>query len=200
MVANLLNVDEELAQRVAEGLGIKLPTATKAAREKVEMKPSPALSIQRNAKDDAEGAQGRRADRRRVATPRRSRPCRRRRRRKARRLFLVSPRVHNVKLSDGHMVKADGQLQGSPSPLFDAVAIVLDAKQAQALTKEGAAVKWVMDAFAHLKAIGADAAAKPLLDKAGVEKDDGVCGLDADFIAAARTRQWKREPKVRMLA
>ena len=68
------------------------------------------------------------------------------------------------------------------------------------MRKEGAAVKWVMDAFAHLKAIGADAAAKPLLDKAGVEKDQGVCGLGPAFLDAAKTRQWAREPKLRTLA
>jgi catalase len=39
-----------------------------------------------------------------------------------------------------------------------------------------------MDAFGHLKAIGASKAAKPLLDKAGVAPDDGVTGLGKDFI------------------
>jgi catalase len=199
MVANLLNVDQGLGQRVAQGLGVKLPTPTKAARAKVEMKPSPALSIQRNAKATlngrkigvlvADGGDAATLHNLRTAVEKEGAS-----------LFLVSPRVHNVTLSDGATVKADGQLLGSPSPLFDAVAIVLDAKQAQALTKEGAAVKWVMEAFGHLKAIGAEASAKPLLDKAGVEKDDGVCGLGADFLKAAKTRQWAREPKVRMLA
>ena len=35
-----------------------------------------------------------------------------------------------------------------------------------------------MDAFGHVKTIGHDAGAKPLLDKAGVEPDAGVVGLD----------------------
>jgi len=199
MVGNLRNVDEELAQRVAAGLGIKPPAAAKPARQKVEMKPSPALSIQRNAKATlkgrkigvliADGSDAKALSELRAAAEKEGAS-----------VFLVSPRVHNVKLSDGSAVKADGQLLGSPSPLFDAVAIVLDAKPAQALSKEGAAVKWVMDAFAHLKAIGADASAKPLLERAGVEPDEGVCGLGADFLAAAKTRQWAREPKLRMLA
>ena len=55
------------------------------------------------------------------------------------------------------------------------------------LVKEGAAVQWVMDAFGHLKAIGATAAAKPLLDKAGVEPGEGVTGLDG-FVEAASVR------------
>ena len=46
-------------------------------------------------------------------------------------------------------------------------------------------------------------AARPLLHKAGVEPDTGVIDLSKDakgFLAPARTRQWDREPKVRMLA
>ena len=41
MIANLRNVDEELAQRVAKGLGVDAPKAAKPARAKVEMPPSP---------------------------------------------------------------------------------------------------------------------------------------------------------------
>ena len=69
--------------------------------------------------------------------------------------------------------------------------------------KEGAAVDFVKDAFGHLKAIGHTPEAQPLLDKAGVEPDAGVIDLAKDvdgFLAPARTRQWDREPKVRMLA
>jgi len=61
-------------------------------------------------------------------------------------------------------------------------------------------VQFVMDAFAHLKAIGHTPGAKPLLDKAGVEPDDGVLALDAGFVEAAAKRYWDREPKVRHLA
>jgi catalase len=56
-----------------------------------------------------------------------------------------------------------------------------------------------MDAFGHLKAIGANAAAKPLLDRAGVEVDEGVNDLNG-FVEAAKKRYWDREPKVRTLA
>ena len=37
-------------------------------------------------------------------------------------------------------------------------------------------MQFVMDAFGHLKAIGASDAAKPLLDKAGIKPDKGVTG------------------------
>ncbi|NEL74450.1 MAG: hypothetical protein G3W60_21275, partial [Xanthomonas perforans] len=61
------------------------------------------------------------------------------------------------------------------------------------------AVQWVMDAFGHLKAIGHNADAKPLLDKAGVEPDEGITDL-AGFVEAAKKRYWDREPNVRTLA
>ncbi len=198
MIGNLRNVDEELAARVAEGLGVPLPKASKPAREKVEMAPSPALSIQRNAKPTLEGrkigvliADG--------SDAKALKALQQAGKKEGATVFVVALRPH-VKLSDGHMLKADGQLFGSPSPLFDAVAVVLDDKQTKALSRERAAVKWVMDAFAHLKAIGATPSAQPLLDRAGVEKDEGVCGLGEDFFAAAKTRQWDREPKLRTLA
>jgi len=108
-----------------------------------------------------------------------------------------------VKLKDGTMLKADGQLAGTPSVLFDAVAIILSEDGCAMLMKEGAAIDFAKDAFGHLKAIGYSAQAKPLLDKAGVEADDGIVQLDRDaatFLAPARTRQWAREPNVRILA
>ena len=198
MIANLRNVDEALAQRVADGLGLPLASASKPARAKVEMKPSPALSIQRNAKPTLKGrkvgvliADG--ADAKTLAAFRKGVD------KEGAALFVVAPKVH-VKLSDGETVKADGQLAGSPSALFDAVALILDDKGGKMLAREGAAVKWAMDAFGHLKAIGASEGAKALLDRAGVEKDEGVTGLGADFLAAAKTRQWTREPKLRTLA
>ena len=91
------------------------------------------------------------------------------------------------------------QLFGQPSVTVDACAVILSDEACAKLVKEGAAVQWVMDAFAHLKAIGHNAASKPLLDKAGVEPDDGVTDLDG-FVAAATRRYWDREAKVRTLA
>ena len=199
MLANLRNVDEAFAKRVADGLGIPLPKKAKAAREPVDMKPSDALSIHKNMKATLEGrtvgvliADGTDAGELETLvaaiTKANGKP------------FLVAPKVGGAKLSDGTMKKADGQLAGSPSQLFDAAAVVLSKDGAAAMLKEGAAVQWVMDAFGHLKAVGASDAAKPLLDKAGVEADEGVTGLDKAFIAAAAKRFYAREPNVRTLA
>jgi len=64
----------------------------------------------------------------------------------------------------------DGQLAGSPSQLFDAIAIILEEDQARSLLHEGAAVQWVSDAYGHLKMIGYDADGQLLIAKAGAAR------------------------------
>jgi catalase len=199
MVANLRNVDEDLAQRVAAGLGIDLPRKAPAAKEPVDMPPSDALSIHKKMRETLEGRQvgiliadgSDAAELKAVVsavTKAKGKPV------------IVAPKVGGAKLSDGKIQKADGQLAGSPSQIFDAVAVVLSQAGCEVLLKEAAAIQWVMDAFGHLKAIGVNAAAEPLLDKAGVEPDEGVTKLDATFIAAASKRFYAREPGLRTLA
>ena len=78
--------------------------------------------------------------------------------------------MNGITLSDGTTITANGQLAGTPSQLFDAVAVILSADATAMLVKEAAAVQWVMDAFGHLKAIGYNKEAQPLLDKAGIVK------------------------------
>ncbi|MDF0489629.1 catalase [Sphingomonas sp. H39-1-10] len=199
MVANLRNVDENLAKRVADGLGIELPEKSKAAKAPVDMAPSDALSIHKNMKPTLEGravgiliADG--TDAAELDAVIKAVEA------EKARAVVVAPKVGGAKLSDGTVRKADGQLAGSPSQIFDAVAIVLSDAGCAALVKEAAAVQFAMDAFGHLKAIGASAAAKPLLDKAGVEPDAGVTDLGAAFITAAKHRFYDREPNVRTLA
>jgi catalase len=80
--------------------------------------------------------------------------------------------------------------------------MVLSSEGGATLSGESAAVDFVRDAFAHLKAIAADKGAQALLDAARVAPDAGVVDA-ADtkaFVAAAMTRQWDREKTVRTLA
>lgn len=199
MVGNLRNVDEDLAQRVADGLGIPLPKKAKAAKEPVDMAPSDALSIHKKMKATLEGravgiliADGTDAAELQSVVDAVT---------KAKgKAVIVAPKVGGAKLSDGTQRKADGQLAGTPSQLFDAVAVILSTEGCAMLLKEGAAVQFVMDAFGHLKAIGASDAAAPLLDKAGVVPDEGVVSLDKSFVAAASLRFYGREPSLRTLA
>ncbi|MES2097883.1 MAG: catalase [Pseudomonadota bacterium] len=199
MVANLRNVDEDLAKRVAAGLGIALPKKAAAAKEPIDMDPSDALSIHKNMKDTLEGrAVGILiADGTDAAALKSLVGAIQKAKGKA---VIVAPKVGGAKLSDGSQQKADGQLAGTPSQLFDAVAILVSDDGCAALLKESAAVEFAMNAFGHLKAIGASDAAQPLLDKAGVEKDDGVTGADGAFVSAATKRYYDREPTLRTLA
>ena len=115
---------------------------------------------------------------------------------------IIAPKVGGAKLADGLMLAADGQLAGTPSVLFDAVAVILSDEGAKALAQESAAIDFVRDAFGHLKAIAVDQGGQALLKKSNIGQDAGVIDThDKDaFIAAAKTRQWDREELVRTLA
>ncbi len=202
ILSNLMNVDEDLAKRVAHGLNLPLPKASAPAVKPVDLEPSPALRILGKYPDTlkgrkvailvADGSDGAVVEAVRKAVDGDGGS-----------VFIVAPKIGGAKLADGSTLAVDGQLAGSPSVLFDAVAIVLSDDGCAQLLKEGAAVDFAKDAFGHLKAIGFTPQAQPLLDKAGVEPDDGIVDVAKSaktFIVPARTRQWDREPKVRMLA
>ena len=202
ILGNLRNVDEDLAKRVADGLNLPLPKASAPAVKPVDLEPSPALRILGKYPDTLKGrkvailvADG--SDGAVVSSVRKAVEG------DGGSVFIVAPKIGGAKLAGGSTLAADGQLAGSPSVLFDAVAIILSDDGCAQLLKEGAAVDFAKDAFGHLKAVGFTPQAQPLLDKAGVEPDDGVVDIAKSakaFIEPARTRQWDREPKVRMLA
>jgi catalase len=202
MVGHLRNIDEDLARRVADGLALDaMPEAPKPAAPVQDMPPSPALQIIGKMLPTlkgravgilvADGSDGARVQALKQAAMDAGATVK-----------IVAPKIGGAKLADGTKLEADGQLQGTPSVIFDAVAIVLSKEGAQMLLKESAAIDFASDAYAHLKAIAANGDAKALLDKAGVMPDAGV--VDADdtqgFINAASTRQWDREASVRILA
>jgi catalase len=201
MMSNLVNVDADLAKRVADGLNMPLPKASKAAVAPQDLDPSPALRIVEGprAPEDIKGrsiailiADG--SDTKAVSALVGAITG------AGARAVIVAPKVGGAKMSDGSQLKADAQLAGYPSVLADAVAIALSDEGCAALLKEAAAVQFVMDAFGHLKAIGHSPQAQPLLDKAGVVPDEGVVALDKGFTVAAAKRFWDREPGVRTLA
>ena len=202
VLANLRNVDEDLAARVANGLAMDLPDASVPAAPPVDLADSPALRIVGKYPDTLKGrlvgllvADGTDGDAvTRVKTAAEAAGAQ---------VQIIAPKIGGVTLKDGAALPADRQLQGAPSVLFDAVALVLSEDGCARLIEDSAAVDFVRDAFGHLKAIGHTAEAQPLLDKAAVEPDAGVIVLGKSakaFVAAAATRQWDREPKVRDLA
>ncbi len=202
MVGHLLHIEKDLAKRVAAGLGFDtLPDAPVAAAPVKKMAPSPALQIIGKMKNTlagrsvgiliADGSDGAAIKKiKKAATD------------AGASVKIVALRVGGAKLADGTMLAANGQLAGTPSVLFDAVAVILSDKGAKTLAMEGAAIDFVRDAYAHLKAIAVDQGGQALLKKANVEQDAGV--VDASdrnaFIAAAKTRLWDREKSVRTLA
>ncbi|MGA2789011.1 MAG: catalase, partial [Verrucomicrobiota bacterium] len=202
MVGHLRHIEEDLARRVAAGLALdRMPEAPATVAAVREMEPSPALQIIGKMKDTlmgravgiliADGSDGAMIQKIKKAANHAGATVK-----------IVAPKVGGAKLADGSMLGADGQLAGTPSVLFDAVAVILSDKGAKALAMESAATDFVRDAFGHLKAIAADKGGQSLLAAANVGQDAGV--LDASsidaFIAAAKTRQWDREKSVRTLA
>ncbi|TWI01100.1 catalase [Luteimonas cucumeris] len=202
MVGHLRHIDADLAKRVADGLGLDaLPPAPPAAVKPQDMKPSPALQIIGKMKDTLEGRvigilidDG--SD---VST---IRSLRKAAEDAGATVKIVAPKLGGAKVGGGKKLPADGQLAGTPSTVFDAVALVLSGEGGKRLSREAAAVDFVRDAFGHLKAIAADTGAQAVLQAAGIGKDAGVvdAGNAKSFIKAARTRQWDREPRVRTLA
>jgi catalase len=202
MVGHLRHIEEDLAKRVAAGLGFdKMPNAPRTAAPVQKMKPSPALQIIGKMKETlkgraigiliADGSDGAVVKKIKKAATEAGAAVK-----------IVAPKVGGAKLTGGSMMSADGQLAGTPSVLFDAVAIVLSDEGAKALSLESAAIDFVRDAFGHLKAIAADKGAQALLKTANIGHDAGVVSANdvTAFIAAAKTRQWSREKSVRTLA
>jgi catalase len=202
ILGNLQNVDGDLAARVAAGLNMPLPKANPAAAAPQDMDASPALRIVGKYPETLEGravgilvtdgADGAVVEAVRAAAVGAGASVK-----------IIAPKVGGVKLKGGKLLAVDGQLAGTPSVLFDAVALVLSDDGCAELLGESAAIDFVSNAFVHLKAIGHTPQAQPLLDKANVQPDAGivdVSGGGEGFVGPAAGRQWDREPKVRMLA
>jgi catalase len=202
MVGQLRHVDGTLATRVADGLGMDaLPPAPPAAMPAQDLPPAPEVRIIGRMKDTLKGRcvgilfdEG--SDAAALKALRKAAEA------AGATVRLVAPKLGGAVLSDGKKQAADGQLAGTPSQVFDAVAVLLSEAAGKKLAKESAAVDFVSNAWVHLKAIASDAGAAPLLKAGGVGRDAGIVDA-ADpkaFVAVAKTRQWAREPKLRTLA
>jgi catalase len=202
MVAGLRNVHEELAQHVADGLGLgELPEKAEAAREPItDLPASPALSILANGPESFAGrkigvlvADG--SDAALIAGLQAAAE------QEGATVELVAPAVGGVETSDGKCLEADQQIDGGPSVLYDAVVLLVSAAGASELAREPAARDFVTDAYAHYKFIGYTGGAAPLLEATGVSelRDGGFIELSGNgsavsFISACRQlRFWERE-------
>ena len=205
VVGHLRNVDDSLARAVADGLGLhELPAPADAAKPTLEhLEPSDALSILKNGPDTFAGrkvgvlvSDGVDAD---LLSALRAALDE-----EGAMLEIVAPRVGGVEASDGSWVEADEKVDGGPSVLFDAVALLTTPEGAAMLAKNPAARDFVADAWAHMKFIGHVQGAAPLLEKAGVQPgaDEGMLALDDSaactaFVATCRAlRFWDRKDSV----
>lgn len=204
VVSHLLHIDKDLAATVADGLGLDMPQPAQAAiKVRSDLAPSDPLSILKNGPDSFEGRKlgilvtdGADAAlfKAIVSAVEKEKAV----------YEVIAPKIGGATLSDGSKIPADQKIDGGPSVLYDAVAVIVSDKGANLLAGDAPAKDFVSDAFAHCKFIGYSAEAMPLFAKAGLADDlDEACmKIDKDtdaskFIAACRAlRFWEREAKV----
>jgi len=118
---------------------------------------------------------------------------------------LLGPTSAPVKTADGKRLKVDASMEGMPSIAFDAVFVPGGKDSVKALSGDGVALHFLLEAYKHLKAITVASDAKPFLDLLKLEADAGlIVGSDAKalkafFAAIAQHRVWDREPKAKAI-
>jgi catalase len=215
LVDNLAHVDAKLARKVAEPLGIAVPDAKAAAgragfreaRVKLPVETSPALSMEGNGTHIAT---------RRVAVLVAGgvevgalRAIQQALHDGGATTHVIATHLGFVATSSGQQLPVDATFANAPSVLFDAVLVPGGASSAQALSRNGDAVHFVLEAYKHCKAICVIGEGAQLLRSLGMgtpESGPAVPGLvigrndppgraqlAQDFIAAiARHRHWTR--------
>ena len=166
MVSHLMNVDSGLAEKVANDLGLKgMPNKAEAAKPtRTDLKPSKALSILLNAHETFEGRKvgmlvtdGVDADL--VGALQKALA------KEGATFEVIAPTIAGVKARDGSIIPANQKIDGGPSVLYDAVAVLVSKEGAEMLAKEPAARDFVADAFAHSKFVAYSEEASPFLTK-----------------------------------
>lgn len=203
-VSHLLHIDRGLAATVADGLGLPLPAPAKAAKKPLpDLPPSRPLSILLNGPASfagrklgilaTDGADARLFKALTKAVDAAGAVWE-----------LVAPKIGGITLSDGTSVAGRHKIDGGPSVLFDAVALLPSDDGVALLAGDAAAKDFVSDAFAHCKFIGHGAEAAPLFAAAGLaDKLDDACialakpgDVTAFLDACAALRHWPREGDV----
>ena len=196
MVASLRNASEELARKVAQGLGIDalpdpMPRAlAKPAKPEVDV--SPALSLMARPGDGsiagrkvallvAPGVEGEPLSRLQAALVERGAVAR-----------LVGLRIGPFAAASGEAFDADASLENEPGFLFDAIALPDGGAAVAALAADGHTMEFIKDQYRHCKTILAVGASRQLLEAAGVpvkgangQGDSGVFVAEAGGAQAA---------------
>jgi catalase len=205
VVSHLLNIDEGLAKQVVDGLRLKeMPQPAQAARPtRKDLEKSAPLSILRNGPGSFKG--------RKIgvlltdgADAKIFNALQKAAKEEGAIIEVIAPMVGGIQASDGSWIDAAQKIDGGPSVLYDAVALLTSEDSVQILAKEPTARDFVSDAFAHFKFIGYSKAAIPLMEKAGIANalDEACITLveTADavkFVRACRNiRFWDRVSEV----
>ena len=187
MVSHLLNIDEELAAKVSEGLGLaELPAPAKASKPtKQDLRPSDALSIVKRGPHSfagrklglllSDGADASLFDALSEAVESADAL-----------LEVVAPKVAGAVLSDGKLIPAKQKIDGGPSVLFDAVAVIVSDEGAALLAQDAPPRDFINDAFAHCKFIGYSPEAHALFERTGLTEH-----LDEGCVPIAKTKDVK---------
>jgi catalase len=201
MVSHLMNVDSGLAEKVANDLGLKeMPNKAETTKPtRTDLKPSKALSILLNAHETFEGRKvgmlvtdG--VDANLVGALQKALA------KEGATFEVIAPTIAGVKARDGSIIPANQKVDGGPSVLYDAVAVLVSKEGAEMLAKEPAARDFVADAFAHSKFVAYSEGASPFLTKVlGADKlDDGFIAVSgakdiSKFVQECRKlRFWDR--------
>ncbi len=197
MLGHLNIIDEKLGAKVADALGMTgEATAITPLRAPIDLKPSPALRLYGKYPPTLKG--------RKVGIllapgfdPRLKNALASAIKKEGAAAAIIAPKVGGVEDSGGSKQPVQMALNGSPSVLFDAVAILAGPDGDKALARDPDAVSFLMDACRHLKAI-ALAGVPELTAKAGAGGLAGVVELRGTkdiggFIDAARGgKVWDR--------
>lgn len=214
MVFQLAQVNETLAQQVAEGLGIAVPETTelplnmavpadadpKAWQSKPvqdESRTSPALSMVVAGNKDIRTRKvavlvADNFDAPAVASLKKALEA------EGAQAKLIAPRLGAIGGSDGKKAEADFSLLTSSSVLFDAVYVPGGQKSVNALMHDADAVHFVNEAFKHCKTIGASAEGVDLLklsyiSAAGADGNGGLASEGVIIVKNGSEPQFARE-------
>ncbi|QDQ25567.1 catalase [Chitinimonas arctica] len=173
MVRTLENVDPVLAGRVARGLGLKDHQATVRSTPLPEPEPSPQLSMLGSGDHSirtrkiailvADGVDGEAVERVRKALEAAGAVCK-----------LVALTLGTVTSASGDALSVDHTLLTTPSVVFDAVFVPGGSHGLRAC---GDALRFVLEAYKHGKAIAASGDGLELLDEAGIPPETCPAGV-----------------------
>ncbi|PYE83781.1 catalase [Pseudoroseicyclus aestuarii] len=198
MLAHLVNVDADLAQTVADGLGMALPAAHEMAREPFAVKPSDKLSILKNGPDCikgrkiglllTDGAEDALIEALQAGAKARGAM-----------VEIIAPKVGGVTTAGGKQIPANQKIDGAPAVLYDFIAVIASDEGAAQLAKMHAAKTFMADAWAYMKLTALSGGAAPLAQAGGMETSgSGVTPLtDAASVetyldGCAKLRAWDR--------